>query len=531
MFGLTVFLFVSLLMLFLGSVVLVHQLNSRINRLFFAWTVFCVFWMVTNYLENVPWFSLGARNFFLRTDFASAMLAVGFVMLFAINYVRPSVKVSTLIKYFAPAVVLAISSYTSLIISHIGITKSGEIGFAQEFGFYVYALFVIAYFAIPCVVLWRARRFAQPAQRPQLTSIAIGTSLTAVVSLTVNLFLQNYISAEWFRVGIYAVIFFVVGVFWAIVRHEFLRIRLVVVELLLLGILATIMARVVTSASVVDIVMNIAVFLVMLVLGFAMVRSFLNEERQREKLQVLNASLEKSNQDLLKLDNLKNTMLSVASHQLRGPLGGIRGYLTMMKEGDLGAINDNQREVLAMNLNVLSRLLSAVETFLDIGMLESGKISLHLETVALDETISNIIEEFVAPMRRKGLAMSYECLAQRPVLARVDADKVQHIVFNVVDNALKYTERGSVRVTLETVEGMAVVKIVDTGPGMSAADLAHLFHKFERGHFVTDKGGSGLGLYVVKMLAEMQGGRVKAESAGVGQGTVFTLTFPLAKSS
>ena len=529
MFGLVVFIFSAFLMLFLGSVVLVHGVKDRVNRVFFEWVVLSVAWMVSNYLETAPYLNHETRSWLLRTDFASAVLAAAFISVFVRAFINRRSSSLDLLKYAAPAAVFSALSYTPWILVQVTFNRADQIAFVQGWAFYLYAAAVIFYFSYPYVLLLSARRRLPEVQQAQIGAISKGLALTAVVAVSVNLFMQDYLPPALFRIGVYSVIFLAIGVAWAIVRHEFLRIRLVVVEMLLLGILATILAKVVTSGSVTDVIVNVTIFLVMLVLGFAMVRSFLNEERQRENLQLLDDHLEKSNQRLLELDDLKNTMLSVASHQLRGPLGGIRGYLTMMKEGDLGPVTENQREALAMNLNVLSRLLGAVETFLDIGALEAGKVNLRFETVALDEVLTGIVDEFVAPMRRKGLVLNYECQAKRPVLAHVDADKVQHIVFNIIDNAMKYTELGSVSVTLDVAGGEAVVKVADTGPGLSPADLSQLFHKFERGHFVTDKGGSGLGLYVVKMLTEMQHGRVQVESAGVGQGTVFSVTFPLAK--
>jgi signal transduction histidine kinase len=504
--------------------------------MFFVWVLFSVIWMVANYMENVSFFSFITRSVLLRADFAAAAMASGFIPVFISSFIDRKASLKKTLRYAIPAVILAGMSFTKLTLSRIQLSSDGDIMFAGGVGFYFYAAAVIFYFIYPYYLLSRVHFSTASTQHAQISAISKGLALTAVVALTVNLFLQNYLSVELFRIGVYSVLFLAIGVSWAIVKHEFLRIRFVVVEVLLLGILSTMLARVVMSAfapkvSMTEVTANSVMFLVMLILGFAMVRSFLNEERQRENLQLLDDSLEKTNKHLLELDVLKNTMLSVAAHQLRGPLGGVRGYLTMMRDGDLGPISDKQSEALSMNLNVLSRLMNAVETFLDIGMLEAGKVSLRLETVALDDLVAAIVEEFDAPMRRKGLALSFRCLAAKPVLVNVDPDKTKHVIFNIIDNAMKYTEIGSVSVTLEVKDASAKVRVTDTGPGLSAEELAHLFQKFERGQFVPDRGGSGLGLYVVKMLTEMQGGHVQAESAGVGQGAVFSVTFPLAKSA
>lgn len=529
MLSLSIFMFVAFLMLFLGSVVFVHDPRSRVNKLFFAWVFFSVAWMAFNYLENVSSFSLSAREMLLRADFASAVIAVGFIMLFVVNFIDAKVTLRKLFRYFLPPLAMAVASFTPWMFYTVYLAEAGEIRFTEGYLFYLYAPVIIVYFILPCILLIRNRRNAQPAMRAQMSSVATGLVATATVSLTVNLFLQNVLSAEWFRVGIYSVLFFIVGVAWAIAKHEFLKIRFVIVEILFLGILATLLTRTILSKDLAEAVVNAGSFAILLVLGFAMVRSFLNEEHQRIELQKLTERLEISNKRLKQLDELKTTMVGIASHQIRGPLGGIRGYLSMFQSGDLGPLNTHQKEIIALNQNVLSRLINAVETFLDITKLESGKIMLSREVTSLDEVVGGIIEEFRVPMLKRTLDFVYEVSAPTPITVRIDPEKTKHIVFNLIDNALKYTQKGKVSVRLRVEEGNALCEITDTGMGIPEADVPRLFGKFERGELVVDRGGSGLGLYVVKMLTEMQGGRVWVTSPGVEKGATFTVSFPLAK--
>lgn len=529
MLSLSVFLFVAFLMLFLGSIVFVHDPRNRVNRLFLLWVVFAVVWMVCNYLENVPLFSASTREFFLHADFASAILAVGFLLLFVVYFINRSVSIPVVIKYFLPAVLLAILSFTPWLLAKVYFTETGEIGFDEGIVFFFYALAIIVYFVSPCIMLLRGRRLAPPVVQSQMTSIAFGLIATAVVSLTINLFFQNVLPADVFRIGIYSVLFFIIGVAWAIVRHEFLRIRFVVVEILLLGILATLLTRTILSRDLGEAAVNFVSFITLLVLGFAMVRSFLNEERQRHELQTLATQLSVSNKRLRQLDDLKTTMVSIASHQIRGPLGGMRGYLTMFRDGDLGPLTDRQQEIVAMNLNVLTRLLNAVETFLDITRIESGKMLLKKEVLPLDDAVADVAREFEIPARKKGIDFKIEISAPQPVWVEFDPEKIKHVIFNLIDNAMKYTENGKITVAVRAEDENALLEISDTGMGIPPEDIHRLFGKYERGELVVDRGGSGLGLYVVKMLTEMQGGRVWVSSPGPGKGSTFTVSLPLAR--
>lgn len=529
MLSLTIFLFVAFLMLFLGSIVFVHDPKNRVNRLFFAWVAFSVIWMIFNYMENVPAFSLTVRSFFLRADFSAAMLGAGFILLFVMNFVDRYISPRTLALSFLPATVLSLLSFSPWLLSQTFIAEMGEIRFTEGPVFFVYAPVLIIYFLLPIVILLRRRRGAAPVLQAQMTSIVIGLAAFTAVSLTVNLFLQNVISAEWFRLGIYAMIFFIMGVVWAIARHRFLRIRFVVVEILLLGILSTILTRIILSKSLQEAGINIVSFLILLVLGFAMIRSFLNEERQRLELQKLASELSSSNERLRQLDELKTTMVSIASHQIRGPLGGIRGYMSMFRDGDLGPLTDKQKEIVTLNLNVTTRLLNAVETFLDITKLESGAMTLRKEVLPLDEAVKDVYEEFILPTSQKGITLSINFDCPRPVLVEFDPDKIKHVIFNLIDNALKYTEKGSISVRVQSDGREAIMEVVDTGMGITSEEAPSLFGKYKRGELALDRGGSGLGLYVVKMLTEMQGGRVWATSPGVGKGSTFGFALPVAR--
>lgn len=228
-----------------------------------------------------------------------------------------------------------------------------------------------------------------------------------------------------------------------------------------------------------------------------------------------------------KLDELKTTMLSIASHQIRGPLGGIRGYLTMFRDGDLGALTPAQKEIVALNLSVVTRLLDTVETFLDITKLESGKLALRKEDLPFDEAIAETVKEFESAFRKKGLALAFAVDGPRPVRVAGDPDKIRHVVFNLIDNALKCTERGRVVLRLRRDGGEAIFEVADTGIGIPSGEADRLFGKFERGRPAIGRDGSGLGLYVVKMFMELQGGRCWAASPGAGKGSTFGVAVPL----
>jgi len=314
---------------------------------------------------------------------------------------------------------------------------------------------------------------------------------------------------------------------YAIVKHHLLDVKVIAAEFFGSALSLFMFLQLFSAESVGDFMIRGGFFVLTTAFAVLLVRSVIQEVKQRQEVQRLARQLQSSNKRLRRLDNMKTTMVSIASHQLRGPLGGMRGYFTMFRDGDLGPLTDKQKEIVKMNLNTLSRLLNAVETFLDITKLEAGKMVLRKEVLPLDEAVKDVAHEFEIMLKRKGLELKTEI--EEHVWVEFDPEKIKHVIFNLVDNAMKYTESGWIKVSLNKEGAQAIVRVSDSGKGIPAEDLPRLFGKFQRGELAVDRGGSGLGLYVVKMLTEMQGGTVSVSSPGVGKGTTFTVELPLSK--
>ena len=226
------------------------------------------------------------------------------------------------------------------------------------------------------------------------------------------------------------------------------------------------------------------------------------------------------------LDKLKTLFLSIASHQLRTPLTGIKGYAGMIIDGNFGNISAKVKEILEDVYANANRLIRLVNTFLNVSRIESSKFTISREEHDLVPILKKIVAELRLTAKDKGLKLSLESEVDSLVVS-VDADKIEDVLINLVDNALKYTpEGGEVKVKLADLGNRVRVEVKDTGQGVKSSEIKSLFSKFVRGSRALDRSGTGLGLYIAKRIIEAHKGEIGVESDDVGRGSCFWVEMP-----
>lgn len=236
-----------------------------------------------------------------------------------------------------------------------------------------------------------------------------------------------------------------------------------------------------------------------------------------------------ANIKLKELDTAKSEFISIASHQLRTPLTGIMGYLSMMVDGDFGKIEPGQFKILKDVLAASNRLIRIVNIFLNVSRIEAGRFYLDYKKVMFDSIIDEIVMELRPTATKRGVELVIDASVKTIGEVMVDSDKMKDVTLNLVDNAIKYSEKGTITVSAKK-EGNSVHAFVhDQGVGIDPEEAKRLFTKFVRGTGIArvQPNGSGLGLFIAKKVVEEHGGKIWVESAGEGKGSVFQFTIPL----
>ncbi|MFH0828864.1 MAG: HAMP domain-containing sensor histidine kinase [Candidatus Kerfeldbacteria bacterium] len=233
-------------------------------------------------------------------------------------------------------------------------------------------------------------------------------------------------------------------------------------------------------------------------------------------------------QKLKEVDQMKDEFISIASHELRTPITGIRGYIDMTLDGSFGTIPDKAKEALTTVAKSADRLNVLVEDLLNVSRIEQGRLDLKLSDVEPFAVIQEVITELMPMAQEKNLALTCTSSGPLPVIS-VNRDRFKQVMVNLVGNGIKYTPKGNVSVQPEVHEGTLRIKVADTGIGMSPKELERLFTKFYRvqNDKTSEISGTGLGLWITKQIVEKMSGGIEVESIE-GVGSQFIVTFDTA---
>ncbi|HSJ90343.1 MAG TPA: ATP-binding protein, partial [Anaerolineales bacterium] len=229
------------------------------------------------------------------------------------------------------------------------------------------------------------------------------------------------------------------------------------------------------------------------------------------------------------VEKLKSTFVAIVSHELRTPLNAIMGYAEMFKETVYGPMNEKQINMADRIMKNTQRLLGLINDLLDQAQMEAGKLTIKMGTVRPLELLENLHALLDKSASDKGLRLTSEIEDALPETLSGDGARLQQILVNLVTNAIKFTDKGSVNIKMFCHDlDQWGIEVVDTGHGIPDSDLPYIFDTFRQveGTATRVHGGFGLGLSIVKQLVNLMNGEIKVRSK-VEEGTRFIITLPL----
>ncbi len=237
--------------------------------------------------------------------------------------------------------------------------------------------------------------------------------------------------------------------------------------------------------------------------------------------------------NILGVEKSKQDFIAIASHNLRTPVAAIYGYIDVLLRGDAGTLNEKQTTFLQRIRSNNLELEKLTEQLLQISILEVGKeLNLLKQPTQIEMVVSDIVNNMLPVAQTKALSLTFNKPEILLPLVSVDVEKIKGVILNLVDNAIKYTQKGGVLVTAKQDGNFIQVSVQDSGVGIAQDEMPKLFGKFYRSGniLVYNQIGVGLGLYLGKKIVELLGGKLLAEST-LGEGSIFTMTLPIIKET
>jgi signal transduction histidine kinase len=505
----------------------------RLFNIFFGLLSFSValwsFAIIGFYTESFKYLLEWVRFTHIFAMFSALMLCF-----FASSFPQRISGIFNRILVVLPASFLVIAYY--ILQSDFIISSGSGLRYGINSGYIFYKIFLTGYFILSFFILYLQYRNSDTLEvKNQLKLISVGAVMASILGSVTNLVLPTFDIFSFTWLGPIFTLILVTTIFIAILRYHLFNIKLIVTELFALLIVVILTIDIFIEPNKFLLIAKLIGLVIILVFIYFLIKSVYREISLREEVQSLvkdlqntNTKLEVANEKLKELDQMKSEFLSLATHQIRAPLTAIKGYASLILEGDYGVLPEKMKTAVSTIFESCQNLVFIVNDFLDISRIEQGRMKYDKTEFDIIKTCSDILDQLKPNIENAGLKYSFNKEMEKAVVF-ADIGKIKQIIGNVIDNSIKYTKTGDINLGIKKVDDNVLISVKDTGVGISKDDIPKLFAKFVRAKDAskTNVIGTGLGLYIAKQMLEAQGGKIWVESEGLGKGSTFFIQIPI----
>jgi signal transduction histidine kinase len=508
---------------FLGFFTLLKSKASRLSVAFLFFTLAVAIWLIADVvLWTVPNYSLVAF-FWSWIDFVDVVffvLAAYFFGVLSRNGVSPLEKLA-LIAVCIPPLAFTLTGNSVVGFDH---TWCELFNNDHSVLFKSLAEWVsVALMFVSLIVAWR--------KTDGKKRVAITVVFVALVLFLAAFSATEYIAAQTavYEINLYGLFVlpvFLIAMVFAITNLEVFKIQYLGAQVLIYVLIMLVASQLLFLESSTDALLNGLTLALSFIVGLVLLE---NEKRELDSLvktERLAQELSVANARLHELDHLKSQFLSFASHQLKSPLTAIKWQAQLLTDGTKSGVPQDVAHGLHDIERSADNLIAMVNDFLDLRRIEEGRMEYAFELIDAVPVIRQTVERIRPIADHKKLSLVIEA-PEKPCMVKLDAGKMEQVIRNLVDNAIKYTDAGTILVHVDCDDSALSVSVTDTGRGMNQAIIPKLFEQFVR-EPGTEKviEGTGLGLYIAKRIVEAHRGRISASSDGPGKGSTFFFAIP-----
>src|SRR5258708_704711 len=515
----------------LGFVVFFNNHKSITNRTFLWFALIAILWNTANYLA----YQFTDQFLILWLLRLQLFFAVWYCFfLFRFFYVFPLEEMifHKIYKYIVLPIIglTSLVTLTPLALTQVNkLTDQGQSGDVVGLGMILFGVVAVSLISSCIVVFVEKRRKANQENRSQYNYILIGTIITFTLYIVFNfifpVFLQNI---HFIPYGAIFTFPFIAFTSYVMIKHRFLGVKVISTEILVFVLSVVTLFELLIAQNVSVILLRVVEFFLVLIFGVFLIRSVIREVKQREKLEELTKKLEAANEQLKILDKARADFITIASHQLRTPPATIKWYLAAILDGDYGKFDESVKQQLRKTMSTNNSMISLIDDLLNASRIERGKMEFIFQPTDLIDITQITIDQLLPQAEMKKLAIVFEKPKEAFPVITADKEKLRQVINNLIDNAIKYTKQGQVKVSLSKTKKDLMVKVTDSGKGVAPSQISQIFEKYDRGkNAARNSSGLGLGLYVAKVIVEQHKGKIWVESKGEGKGSSFIFTVPI----
>ncbi len=516
----------------LGFTIYFNNKKSITNKTFLIFSIITAFWGIINYF-SYQFSNSQLTLWFIRLIMFFAIFQAFFLYRLFLVFPEKEYKFSKRHNFILLPVVLftAIITLTPLVFSGItGIATVGQVAIVKKgLGLIFFGVIGIGLVARAIYKLIKKIISSDKENRKSYLMLLYGVLITFALIIFFNLILATVFSNPRFiPLGALFTFPFVVFSAYAIFKYKLFNIKIAAVSLLVFVLAIITFFEIIFANSLILVTFRLSTFILILVAGVYLIKGVIREVEQREKIEKLAKELGEANEKLKELDQLKSEFLSLATHQIRAPLTAIKGYSSMLLEEDFGVLPQKASDSVGTIMKSCQNLINIVEDFLNISRIEQGQMVYEKSIFDVGKLAREVASELKPNIQDAGLSLEIEIPGNLEAKVNADRDKIKQVIGNIIDNAIKYTPKGGIKISVSADKSLVKIAIKDSGVGIDMSEVDKLFVKFSRAKDAnkTNVVGTGLGLYIAKKMVEDLHGNIKVESDGAGKGSTFTIELP-----
>ncbi len=527
-------LLIDFIGVWLAIIVYNNNPKGKLNKVFLGMIASMFFWVNFAYLARL----IGRQQSYWSLIclkiawFATPFLFV-FLYFLVLYYLKKESKyrILSLAILFGGIILSLLTAFTNLIVENIEFIGT-DLTIIYGKGVFLFLGIGVFLICAPLYLLFEEYVRCLPKERIRIEYLLIGIFIFYLANIIFNIVFPVVFKVVYlYWMGDYSSIVLLGFIAYAIVRRDLFGIR-VILTTLLVGAIAILLALdiFVFTTELISRLYKGLTLIIFIYFGYLLIRSVLREIESKERIKRAYDMEKKALKQTEALTEAKTQFLMATQHHLRTPLTSMIGYLDLIFGGTYGKVPVKIKQALLKFESSTKRLMRVVNELLDISQFQLGKevVSLQPGTDVLP-ILKEVIEELQFEVEYRNLYLKFQKIGKIPKI-KADSEKLKVALFNIVDNAIKYTRKGGVTVNVKRKEESLLIAIKDTGIGIAKGEAGKLFKEaFERGKTAkkVHDYGRGIGLYITGHIIKAHKGRIWAESEGSDKGSTFFIELPV----